>query len=68
MCHLLKILEKKVKDNDKKDRFIDIVIKFFNKDNLNDPLGIVCIENKINSIWAYLSDLSEACGVKLEEY
>ncbi|MGJ0362289.1 PD-(D/E)XK nuclease family protein [Aliarcobacter cryaerophilus] len=43
------ILEKKVKDNDKKDRFIDIVIKFFNKDNLNDPLGIVCIENKINS-------------------
>ena len=43
------ILEKKVKDNDKKDRFIDIVIKFFNKDNLNDLLGIVCIENKINS-------------------
>ncbi|OCL90865.1 PD-(D/E)XK nuclease family protein [Arcobacter porcinus] len=43
------ILEKKVKDNNKKDRFIDIVIKFFNKDNLNVPLGIVCIENKINS-------------------
>lgn len=40
-----------------------LCIDILNMDDLNPE-----IESNVNNIWAYLSELSTACGINLEEY
>lgn len=54
-----KVLTQETKFREMTQKCIDIL----KMDDLNSE-----IESKVNDIWAYLSELSEACGVKLEEY
>ena len=54
-----KVLTQETKFREMTQKCIDII----EMDDINPK-----IESKVNEIWAYLSELSEACGVKLEEY
>lgn len=42
-------LEKKVKNLNNEDKFIDIVISIYDVTNITEPLFIICIENKIRN-------------------
>lgn len=55
-------LERKVKINSNKDRYIDIVITISEK---NEPIFIVCIENKIRDSSVTINQLTEQLeGIK----
>ena len=54
-----KILTQEAKFREMTQKCIDILVM----DDLHPE-----IETRINDIWAYLSELSTACGVNLEEY
>lgn len=52
-------LEKKVKNTKNKDRYIDIVISIYNISNLEQPLFVICIENKIRTTSITKNQLKE---------